>query len=76
MHAKQVRMSIIKEIKPLLQASLKELYGYEAAETELTINTTKPEFEGDYTIVLFSFVKQLKKSPEQLGQELGTHLVM
>ncbi len=75
MHAKQDRMSIIKDIKPLLQASLKELYGYEAAETELTINSTKPEFEGDYTIVLFSFVKQLKKSPEQLGQELGTDLV-
>ena len=37
--------------------------------TDLTVNETKPEFEGDYTLVLFSFVKQLKKSPEQLGPE-------
>ena len=68
-------MSIINEIKPLVQAALLELYGYSATEKDLTINSTKPEFEGDYTLVLFSFVKQLKKSPEQLGEELGTALV-
>ena len=68
-------MSIVNEIKPLVQAALLELYGYSATEKDLTINSTKPEFEGDYTLVLFSFVKQLKKSPEQLGEELGTALV-
>lgn len=55
--------------------ALKDLYQAEITEQELTINSTKPEFEGDYTIVLFSFVKQLKKSPEQLGNELGEKLV-
>ena len=44
-------------------------------EEDLTINTTKPEFEGDYTLVLFSFVKKIKKSPEQLGIEMGEALV-
>ena len=44
-------------------------------EQELTINKTKPEFEGDYTLVLFSFVKQLRKSPEQLGNEIGEALL-
>jgi arginyl-tRNA synthetase len=34
-----------------------------------------PEFEGDYTIVLFAIIKQLKKPPEILGQELGKYLV-
>jgi len=68
-------MSIVNEIKPLVIQSLKELYSYEATEAELTINATKPEFEGDYTLVLFSFVKQLKKSPEQLGNETGESLV-
>jgi len=28
---------------------------------------TKPEFEGDYTVVLFSFMKDVKKIPEILG---------
>lgn len=59
----------------MVQAVLQELYGYNATEKELTINSTKPEFEGDYTIVLFGLVKPLKKSPEQLGQELGSALL-
>lgn len=69
------RMSIVSQIKPLVVKELKNLYGQDFQESELTINTTKPEFEGDYTLVLFSFVKQLKKSPEQLGNEIGEALV-
>ncbi|HMK27886.1 MAG TPA: arginine--tRNA ligase [Chitinophagaceae bacterium] len=68
-------MSIVKEIKPRIVKELKDLYGQEYKESELTINTTKPEFEGDYTLVLFSFVKQLKRSPEQLGKEIGENLI-
>src|SRR5580765_2571167 len=64
-------MSIVNQVRPLIISALKELYGQEFRENELTINITKPEFEGDYTLVLFSFVKQLKKSPEQLGKEIG-----
>jgi arginyl-tRNA synthetase len=68
-------MSIVSQIKPLIVKELKNLYGQDFNETDLTINITKPEFEGDYTLVLFSFVKQLKKSPEQLGKEIGDALV-
>ncbi len=73
-------MSIVSQIKALVATELKNLYGQELPaaameESALTINTTKPEFEGDYTLVLFSFVKSLKKSPEQLGAEIGEALV-
>ncbi len=68
-------MSIVSQIKPLIVTELKNLYGQDFNESELTISTTKPEFEGDYTLVLFSFVKQLKKSPEQLGNEIGEAVV-
>lgn len=68
-------MGIVNQLKPLIATTLKELYGFEASEKDLTINITKQEFEGDYTLVLFSFVKQLRKSPEQLGQEIGQHLL-
>jgi len=73
-------MSIVSRIKPLVVNVLKELYVHDPVvigfkEDDLTINITKPEFEGDYTLVLFSFVKQLKKSPEQLGREIGELLL-
>src|SRR5262245_41409915 len=73
-------MSIVSRIKPLVVKALKELYGQDPVaaafkEDDLTVNITKPEFEGDYTLVLFSFVKQLKKSPELLGKELGERLL-
>src|SRR5436190_8493730 len=67
-------MSIVMQIKPLVVKALKELYNFDIEEADLTINTTKPEFEGDYTVVLFSFIKSLKRSPEQIGKELGDYL--
>ncbi|HKO78792.1 MAG TPA: arginine--tRNA ligase, partial [Chitinophagaceae bacterium] len=68
-------MGIVSNIKPLIVKALQDLYGQNFQEPDLTINSTKPEFEGDYTLVLFSFVKQLKKSPEQLGNEIGDYLI-
>ncbi len=61
-------MGIVSEIKPFIVKALTDLYGIDFAQNDLTINQTKPEFEGDYTLVLFSFVKQLKKSPGTTGQ--------
>ena len=69
------KMSIVNEIKGFVAIVLKDLYQFDVAEQDLTINITKPEFEGDYTLVMFSFIKQLKKSPEQLGNEIGEALV-
>jgi arginyl-tRNA synthetase len=67
-------MSIVNQIKSFVVKAMKEIYGFDYPEQDITINITKPDFEGDYTIVLFSFTKQLKKSPEQIGKELGNHL--
>lgn len=55
--------------------SLQELYGSNFSGEDFQINETKPEFEGDYTIVLFALVKKLKLSPEVLAKTLGEHLV-
>lgn len=53
---------------------LEETLQHQCAPDTLVINTTKPEFEGDYTLVLFSLVKPLKLAPEKLGQQLGEAL--
>ena len=57
------------------KSSLEKLYSLSIDGKDIQINETKPEFEGDYTLVLFSFIKQLKKSPEQLGREIGDDLI-
>ena len=68
-------MSIVSILIPIVSKALYNLYGKEIPSSELTISHTKPEFEGDYTVVLFSFVKSLRKAPEQLGNELGAELL-
>lgn len=54
---------------------LKQLYGLSLPASTLQINRTKPEFEGDYTVVLFSFIKPVGKSPDLIGKELGDFLL-
>jgi arginyl-tRNA synthetase len=68
-------MSIADQIRIASKKTLEILYSLTTDEKDIQINETKPEFEGDYTLVLFSFIKQLKKSPEQLGKEIGDHLI-
>ncbi|MBZ4191279.1 arginine--tRNA ligase [Niabella beijingensis] len=67
-------MSIVDTLRPIVADALKELYQRDLAPSSIAINSTKPEFEGDYTVVLFSFIKELKKKPEELGAEIGQHL--
>ena len=68
-------MNIVPQIQRAVIASLINLYQQDFSDKDFQINHTKPEFEGDYTIVLFSLVKSLKKSPESIGHELGENLV-
>jgi len=55
--------------------ALQELYQQDFSDKDFQVNQTKPEFEGDYTVVLFSLVKQLKKAPDAIGNELGQKLM-
>lgn len=43
--------------------------------SQVSVNETKAEFQGDYTVVLFPFVKLLRQKPDELGSKLGAHLV-
>ena len=68
-------MSLVARIKEAAAKAIQEKYAISVAPAEITINQTKPEFEGDYTLVLFTLVKQVRKAPEQLGTELGEYLL-
>lgn len=55
--------------------AISALYDIRLSEKELQVNITKPEFEGDYTVVLFALVKSLKKSPDEIGHAIGQYLI-
>jgi arginyl-tRNA synthetase len=68
-------MSVVSRIKFAAAKAFNHLYNYAIDEDQIIVNATKPEFEGEYTIVLFAFIKQLKKPPEILAQKLGNILL-
>jgi arginyl-tRNA synthetase len=68
-------MDIISQIKAATLRVLSTNYQFLPENGDIPVNETKPEFEGDYTVVLFSLVKPLKRSPEVLGNELGQALM-
>jgi arginyl-tRNA synthetase len=55
--------------------AIESLHGIRFTDRDFQVSPTKPEFEGDYTIVLFSLIKQLKTSPEILGNALGNKMM-
>jgi arginyl-tRNA synthetase len=63
-------------IKNIIEQKLAEviLNVYQLKDIQLEIQENKTEFEGDFTIVTFPLVKQLKKNPESIGVELGEAL--
>lgn len=67
-------MAIAALLKNTVTESINALYQQTFIEKDFQVNQTKPEFEGDYTIVLFSLIKKLKKSPDAAGNELGSYL--
>ncbi|WP_333851766.1 arginine--tRNA ligase [Epilithonimonas sp.] len=62
-------MNIKQNIQSKITEIIAKLYGIEAVTLEVQKNKT--EFEGDFTIVIFPLVKQAKKSPDVIGNELG-----
>lgn len=54
-----------------ISLALKELYGIEQAPDSIVLQDTRREFRGDYTLVVFPYVKQARKSPEAVANEIG-----
>ena len=62
-------------IKEAVASAVTTLYGGDpAVPSTVQINPTPAEFTGDYTVVIFPFVKAAKKAPDVVGAEIGAHL--
>lgn len=67
-------MEIANKIVSAVKAGIQELYGTEVSESMIQLQETRPEFEGQLTVVVFPFLKISRKKPEDTAQDLGTFL--
>lgn len=65
-------MTIQETLTPHIQTALHTLYNFETNQVEL--QPTRKEFEGDITLVIFPYVKQLRKAPDVIANEIGAFL--
>ncbi len=70
-----MNMSIDSIISQAVSRAVKELYGVDTAPEDIVPQTTKKEFEGNLTIVVFPWVKAARQSPEAVGTAIGGWLV-
>ena len=68
-------MSLDNIISEAVAKAVKELYGVDTAPSSITPQTTRKDFEGNLTIVVFPWVKAARKAPEAVGKEIGDWLV-
>ena len=67
-------MSLEETIKVQVKDAVKALYGIDADDKMIQLQKTRPEFEGNLTLVVFPFVKLARKAPAQVAQEIGEKL--
>ncbi len=63
-----------QKLKQLTVDIFKNVFEAEVPAEAVTINVTKKEHEGDFTIVVFPLIKFSKKNPEQTAEALGAAL--
>lgn len=67
-------MKIENQISRAVIAAVKELYAQEVTEAMVQLQKTKSTFEGNYTLVVFPFLKISRKKPENTAQEIGEYI--
>ncbi len=64
-------MTLEETLKQQVKAAVKALYGINADDKQIQLQKTRPEFEGNITLVVFPFVKLARKAPAQVAEEIG-----
>jgi len=67
-------MDIEFKLQEFILKALSDLYGQEVDSKSIQIQKTRKDFEGDFTLVVFSLLRVSKKPPEQTGEEIGNYL--
>jgi len=67
-------MNIQEIVAGKVVEAIHRLYGQALQPEQITFNKTKPEFEGDITLLVFPLTKASKKSPEETANAIGDFL--
>lgn len=67
-------MDIQKLLKETTAKAIKSLYSADANLDQITFSTTRKEFVGDFTLVVFPFLKISKQKPEDTAAAIGAYL--
>ena len=62
------------QLKNAVVAAVEQLYGSAPDQSQITLQKTKKEFVGDWTLVTFPLLKISRKNPAQTAQEIGDYL--
>lgn len=57
-----------------VQAAITDLYGADGTAVEITLQTTRREFEGEFTVVTFPLTRVARKKPDEIAEDLGQYL--
>lgn len=68
-------MKIEAQIQNSVLAGIKDIYGADVPEKMIQLQKTRPDFEGNITLVTFPLLKTSHKTPEATGADIGEYLV-
>ncbi len=67
--------AIIPSLKKAAADALLAKYSLTVSPSEVVVQPTRKEFEGDFTLVMFPFTKYKIGSPDQIGEAIGGYLL-
>ena len=68
-------MNIESYLSQTISVVVNQLFELSTTPESIVLQKTKKEFEGDYTLVTFPFIKAAKTTPESTGQIIGELLL-
>ena len=66
-------MSLSQILTPSIQKTIQSLF--DVTVDKIEFQSTRKEFEGDITMVIFPLLKVIKNNPAELGNKIGDYLV-
>lgn len=66
-------MTLNQILTPQIEKAVQQVYGVTVDKVEY--QATRKEFEGDITVVIFPFLRQIKGNPVEIGTKIGEYLV-